>query len=236
MNFGRHSSGCTTPRGRAAGSAFRVAAAARAFTFMEIMIVLLILGVLIAVTLPRLKGTLGQARLKTAAREIAAVSRMARDYAVLRELPVEVRFDPDKATYQLFLLDRNFEPTKENRERSRTRRRTRQDELTLNDDVAGTRRLPQGINVQSIYTAAPLSDDNGKLPRIIFYADGAASPATVILQDAKDRRMSIEVFRTTGLTRVMAAAPEEEPKTQRRYYGPEERKTRDGRGNAEVAE
>ena len=59
------------------------------FTFIEIMIVIVIVGLVLALTVPKMKGTLQLAQIKAAAREVAGVLRIARDLAVLRELPVQ---------------------------------------------------------------------------------------------------------------------------------------------------
>jgi type II secretory pathway pseudopilin PulG len=182
------------------------------------MIVIMILSVLTAVAMPRMKGVLAATRLKTSTRDVSGMLRMARDFAVLREKPVEVRFDVENDTYKLVLLDREYKEEEPDK-RSRVGRKDKQP-LRLNDDVAGMRVLPKGVHFQAIYTAAPLSDERD-LPRVIFYSDGAASPATLLIQNDNRGVMSIEVFRTTGLTRVAAQAPAEEPAGVRKYYGPE---------------
>ena len=77
--------------------------------------------------------------------------------------------------------------------------------LVCSDDVGGIRRLPPEIHFAVIYTAAPLTDDTGK-PCVEYYADGSATPATIVLQDEAKRTMNVEIFRTTGMAQVATEA------------------------------
>lgn len=191
----------------------------RGFTFIEIMIVIVIVLVLAAVAIPQMGGTFRRTRLKSAARDVTGLLRYARDIAVLSEQFAEVRFDPERDAYQVYLVDEFGEPL-EDVERRRDRRRRGEDPpLTLGDDVGGVRKLPERVHFAVIYTAADLTVEN-ELPRVIFSPDGSATPATIGLQDDDKNTMSVEIYRTTGLTRVARGLPPEEPDFQRLYVGP----------------
>ena len=183
--------------------------------------VIMIIAVLFSVTLPRMSGTFGMARIKTAARDLTGMLRYARNTSVLRELPCEVRFDLEEGRYQLVLLDEKGDIYEEKRSSHRGRRRIGKETVSVvSDDVAGVRHLPKRVNFSVIYTDAPLTDDTNR-PRVIYYPDGSATPATIAIQDEKKHAISVEVFRTTGMARVSKGLPVKEPKAKTRYMGPE---------------
>ena len=188
----------------------------RGFTFIEITLVITIMAVLAAIALPRMKGTMKQAQLKRTAREVVGMLRYARNVAVLRELPCEVRFDLEGGVYQLVLLDDDMERVGE-----RARRRNRRDErdvFTQGEDVGGLRRLDD-VFIPALYSAATLTEDTDN-PRVIYYPDGSATPATIVLQDDTNQALHVVIYRTTGMARVQKGSPAEEPEAQTRYYGP----------------
>lgn len=188
----------------------------RGFTFIEITFVILILGMLMAISLPRMKGTLVNVRLKSGARGVTALLRYARNVAVLRGLPCSICFAPEKDTYQLVLLDESGSRFEEKRRRGSDRKKT---SLSIGSDADGIRKLPKDIHFAVIYTDAPLTED--KLPCVTYFADGSATPATIAIQDSHEQAISVEVFQTTGMARVQKGLPVNKPKTRKLYYGPD---------------
>lgn len=189
------------------------------FTMFEIVIVVVIVMVLISISLPRMRGSFEATRMKQAARDVTALLRFSRDVAVLQERPCEVRFAPDLDQYQLVAFDEEGERI-EIRERRRSRRWDDEDALMISADWLEVKELPRRVHFAMIYSAAERSEDTG-LPRVVFYPDGSATPATIALQDEGERTMRVEVYRTTGMTRVEEGLPVERPAHQQRYYGPE---------------
>lgn len=192
----------------------------QAFTLLEILMVILIMGILVAITMPRMGGTFAIARLKASARDLAGMLRYARNTAVLREQPCEIRFDLDKGQYQLVLMDASGDIYNEKHPKRLARKR--QEDTTahvMGDDVAGVRQLPNRVNFTVIYTDAPLTEDTHR-PRVIYYPDGSATPATIAIEDDRKHVISVEVFRTTGMARVSQGLPSQEPKAKTRYMGP----------------
>ena len=181
------------------------------------MFVIVIMMVLLAVSLPRLQGTFLQARIKGAARDVTGLLRYARDAAVLRELPCEVRFAPETDAYELVLLDAAGDRLAPRRRSSYKKGAVT--EPGTGEDVNGVRMLPKDVHFAAIYTAAPLTEDT-KLPRVIYYPDGSATPATIAIQDERNLTISVEIFKTTGMAKVEKGMPPDKPKTQTLYYGP----------------
>ena len=185
------------------------------------MIVLVILGLLVAVALPRLKGGFGLSRLKAASRQLTGALRYARNTAVFRGQPCEIVFMMEKGAYRLVLLDEHGHPEKKRR-RSRWRSRRAASEDVLSDDVRGLKRLPKELRFSSIYSGAPPSPDH-EHPRVLYRPDGTATPLTVTIQDGRDRALNVQVYRTTGMARVRPGQPQKPPKGVKLYYGPKER-------------
>lgn len=66
-----------------------------AFTLVEMLLVLAIMGIITAITIPRLGGVLKGSRLKSASRAVIRLGRYARSMAVLHQVPTVVVFDMD---------------------------------------------------------------------------------------------------------------------------------------------
>lgn len=191
------------------------------FTLIEIMLVVAIMAILATIAMPRMRASFSQARLKRAARDVAGMMRFARNTAVLRELPCEVRFDPENGKYQLVLLDEYGDRIDDaDGRRYRNRKRAKENpELSMGDDIAGVRRLPDGVYFAVIYSGAEPTEDTD-LPRLIYYSDGSATAGTIAIQDDKEHALHVEVFRTTGMARVAPGLPVREPEGKTLYYGP----------------
>lgn len=171
----------------------------RAVSFMEIMIVLVILGIMIAVTIPSMKGFYQKNQISAAARELAQVARYARQQAILRNATTEIRLDIDENRYRLEL-----EPESTNRRRSRSSRRDRSQPMERVRYLDAKREEIFFKLVES--TTDPFGRDN--VAKIRFFKNGAASPSTIVI--ARDsRQMTIEIAGATGAIRVYEGPPEE---------------------------
>lgn len=192
----------------------------RGFSLIEITLVVIIFALLAAIGLPRFKGTFAQARLKSSARALVGSLRYARNAAVLRGLPTEVRFHLAHGGYELTLLDEYELPVAE-REPGR-RWRDEDGPRVLTDDVRGVRRLPETVEFAFVQTSAAPSTEHDD-PRVVYYPDGSATPAVIGLIDPRERGYSIQVFRTTGMARIGPGIELELEPTKPIYYGPNKR-------------
>jgi type II secretion system protein H len=185
------------------------------FTLLEVTVVMVIVLLLSALAIPRMGGTLAEARLKQSARDVTGLLRFARDYCVVTEGTCEVRIDPDRDAYQFVAFDeegRRVEPRNSRRPDERQR-------MAMGDDVSDVRQLPKDVHFARIYSEAPLTEDT-KLARVMYYPDGSATPATIAIQDDKQRAITVQVFRTTGMARVTVGMPLDLPTETKLYYGP----------------
>ena len=73
----------------------------RAFTLVELIVVVAIIAVLAALIAPRMFGLRGPARLRQHTRSFLATARYARDYAVTRRRKCRLTIDTAKQTYVL---------------------------------------------------------------------------------------------------------------------------------------
>src|SRR5437868_15392409 len=74
---------------------------ARAFTLIEIMIVMLLIGILSAMILPEMKGTFGDALLRSSGRELINVFSLAYSRAVSLNQVHVVRLDQQSRKYSV---------------------------------------------------------------------------------------------------------------------------------------
>ena len=70
------------------------------FTFVEIILVIAIMGILIGVALPRMQRTLGAARLQSYAQEICTLARRLQGEAIVRSRAYCLVFDKEQNTFQ----------------------------------------------------------------------------------------------------------------------------------------
>jgi prepilin-type N-terminal cleavage/methylation domain-containing protein len=73
----------------------------RAFTLVELILVMALLVVLLAVTMPMLSNFFTGRRANEEARRLLALTRFARQEAITRGMPLDLWLDPVKGTYGL---------------------------------------------------------------------------------------------------------------------------------------
>jgi type IV fimbrial biogenesis protein FimU len=170
-------------------------------TLLEILIVISILCVLLAISIPSMKVVHQRNQLHISAREVVALLKYARGEAVLGEKEVEVRFDVPGDRYRLDL--------RESGEGEYVRERDRV--LKSSERI---RHLPRTVHFLEITSEAE-ADEKAGIARIIFYPNGSATAATIILGNDRKRNMTIEVAGATGLTRAYNGLPQVEEETQK---------------------
>ena len=69
------------------------------FTLLELVVVLVIIGLLTALTVPALSRQLNSLKLKTSVREMSSVMRHVREQAILKQFPKWVGLDLEKDLY-----------------------------------------------------------------------------------------------------------------------------------------
>jgi general secretion pathway protein H len=145
------------------------------FSLLELIVALVIIGLMSALVMPYLAGTLGHANLKTAAKTVAASLRYARSRAVSEQLAYVALFDTETRTLRIF---------------SETEKAAQ----------AKAYHLPEGIYFEKARSAQGISESG--LFRMMFYPSGASSGGEIILADAKNRQYAVRVHFITGVVEL----------------------------------
>ncbi|OGW15010.1 MAG: type II secretion system protein GspH [Nitrospinae bacterium RIFCSPLOWO2_12_FULL_45_22] len=154
----------------------------KGFTLVELLVVLLLLGLMLALAGPRITSGLGSASLKSTARKIATTLRYARGQAVAKKTPHEVFFDNEAGVYGIEEVA------------------SRQDLTSPSDSAGSPNPAEKTGNLQTfkLPEEIKLKENNS----ITFYPNGSSSGGDVILSNQKGKGYLIEVDIITGLVRI----------------------------------
>jgi general secretion pathway protein H len=160
------------------------------FTLLELVVVLFILALITALVAPAFSRSFGQAQLKAATRDLAALFRFARTEAITSQGVLEVVLDRQTNSYWL----RGIVQTS-------TGQGTEQ---PVQSRQARIRALPTGVTLKSVVIdTGPLRED--ERGSIIFFPHGSSTGGSIDLSDEKGRGYRILVDPTVGLVRVSTA-------------------------------
>ncbi len=163
----------------------------RGFTLIELMVVLLIMGIMLTIVIPRL-GEIGEANLKRSARHLTGVIRYLRDESQAKKAVYRLRFDIQGNRYWAEVMTFTTDKTVEFKKL--------QTEIGTEGGLAGQTTFR---DVQ----AASHPDD----PFIQFTPDGWVENAMIHLKDGSDRDFTLMVNPLTGGTELRDGYIEERP-------------------------
>jgi type II secretion system protein H len=167
----------------------------RGFTLLEIMTVIVIMGVMIAITMPSMKAMNEKNKLRSTARELIALMKYARSEAVFGHRMTEVFLDLDKRLYWMDLRTPDAKTGEYNPKAKKTQLEQKRE---LNNKIS--------FDEVSVYDSNIVK---GKLIAVDFYPDGSASPMLITLANLNGSKMTIEIIKSTGLTEVTPGTIEE---------------------------
>ncbi|MDX2175795.1 MAG: GspH/FimT family pseudopilin [Candidatus Sumerlaeia bacterium] len=172
--------------------------ARRGFTLLEVMIVIVIFGIVVAVAAPNLRGALEKEGLRSAARQLATGAAVARSEAVARGEPVALRIDPEERRWRIALPDAERD--------ARGRRRSAR-------DAKASIEKPRELGPRIRFDKFSRGGEDYRLERssdpleILFYPSGSSSGGVVQIVNNKGRRMSVEVSRAASRVTVWEGEP-----------------------------
>jgi prepilin-type N-terminal cleavage/methylation domain-containing protein len=150
----------------------------RGVTLIELVIVMVIIAILAALTVPGLGTWMAYYRLRNGSRDIISVLRTAQMRAVSFNMRYGVAFDPANRQFQLY-----------------------QDSGGLQVDGA-VNLLPTGVTYKDGTVALP-PDGPGGLPFISFFPNSTASAGgTIVLRNSRGSEKTIQISMATGRIRM----------------------------------
>lgn len=167
----------------------------RGMTFLEIMIVIVILAVLLAVVLPNMAGPREKAALRGASRQLASAGILARQLAISYQEETTLMLRPKTGEWQLELSPEADE-----------KRARRKKEKAVGTEEEQRRTLPARIRFNSIKTNNQEESLEGEV-RLTFYPGGSCSGMTLELASERGRSITVDFERATGRPDVYLGAP-----------------------------
>ena len=174
------------------------------FTLVEMMVVLLLIGIVTALILPELSGTLEDARLRAAGRELVGVIGVASSRAITQGRTHQVRFDTGAGRYTL------HEAADDGGAGDRF--------APVPDVPGGEGQVDARISMEIRQTADDAADDgdwrgpffvrNGDAEdhdgrSFSFYPDGTADAGDVVLRDRDGFRLALRINPVTAGVRII---------------------------------
>jgi type II secretion system protein H len=149
------------------------------FSIVELMVVLLILGITLAASLPAFNRYLASSTLQNASEEFAGRLKLARQTAVAQGVPQIVSWNTASQTYSI-ITDSNGDGVAQ-----------------AGEPVLGPFDLPNGITLAND-TVDPFAGT-----QLTFNPNGSASQSgTVVLSNTKNGSLNLSVLAPTGQVRV----------------------------------
>ncbi|MBC8095375.1 MAG: prepilin-type N-terminal cleavage/methylation domain-containing protein [Akkermansiaceae bacterium] len=171
-----------------------------AFTLVELMVVVALIGIMTAMILPEMRGTYEDALLRSASRELLDAFSVAHSRAVSFNQPHRVSLNRVTGEYRV---------------EKRVRDRGRVDFAPVRDVAGGQGKLDARITVEFRVPGQDFSDQSTPPSvqrelavgdEITFFTDGTADAKEVLLRDRQGFRLLLRVNPTTARVRVVELA------------------------------
>jgi type II secretion system protein H len=178
-----------------------------AFTLVEIMIVVVLIGIMTVLIIPEMKGTYEDALLRSTSRELINAFKLAYSRSVSFNQAHRVRLDTGNGRYvvEKQVLDRSgetFAPLRDvpGGEGTLDKR------ITIAIHKAGAQAAMEAGPQTAI--AAPDESPAPPATDITFYPDGTAEAGEIVLQDRQGYRLALRINPTTARVRIVELARE----------------------------
>ena len=158
----------------------------KAFSLIEVIVVLLIIGLTIALVTPSLSRFSSTVELKASAKKVSAILRYYRSEAINQGKVYQIFFDSD-------LNEVRVQPMASGEEKGESEKK--EENITQK-----TYALPKGVRIKEVKVESTQYPSD--LPTIEFYSNGGSNGGAITL-DSQDRQgYKIEVNFLTGIVAV----------------------------------
>ena len=180
-----------------------------AFTLIELMVVIVLIGIMTAMILPEMKGTYEDALLRSTSRELVSVCSLASSHAVSVNQAHRLRLDQKTGHYSI--------------EKRASDRGAEGRSVSAREVPGGEGELDTRITIE-IYKSgddatdaaeqesAPVSGSHAQSGRqddgITFYPDGTAEASEIVLRDRDGFRLALRINPVTARVRIIELARE----------------------------
>jgi len=163
----------------------------RAFTLVELMTVMVLIGVLTAMILPEMRGTFEGALLRATARELVNAFELASSRAISLNQQLRVQIDSSGGRYRIERLAHHG---------------ARANFVPLKDVLGAEGKLDQRIAIQVYHTGSESEITPGRAgtsfaepdSSISFFPDGTAEESRVLLKDRAGFRFGLRINPVTA--------------------------------------
>ena len=164
------------------------------FTLVELLLVLVVISIMTAVTVPQFIRSMRGNRLRTAVRTVAMAGRYSRSMAVMRQRNMLLEFDMENAKLSVYDVTLSMPTTNDmsraDDDRSARSRSEEEPEPVLTRTILLSRRL-DGVSFSSVEVDDDLRRD-GIVP-IIYSTNGRCTPYSVTVVDDTGEGVTVEV-------------------------------------------
>ena len=164
-----------------------------AFTLVELLLVLAIIGIVTAVTMPTFVRSLRGNRLRTAARSVAAAGRYARSMAVMRQEDTSMALDLDAGIVSVSVGAAAPAAADDAADAVRPPEEQLSGALPANQQSGGISRQLDRVRIEEV-TSDELEDSRSKGTfTVIYRTNGTCTPYVVRLSDAEGDNVFVRV-------------------------------------------
>jgi prepilin-type N-terminal cleavage/methylation domain-containing protein len=170
-----------------------------AMTFLEIMVVIVILGVMLAVVLPNMAGPRSKAALRSSVKDIAAAGLLARQRAITQGEKTYLILYPEEKEWRI-----DVTPITESDTHSR-RRLKRANEAQSSDEQP--RKLPKVVGFTLVRIMDEIQELQEEEYRLVFYPNGSCSGLAVQLTNNREKSLTVDFEEGSGIPEIYSGEP-----------------------------
>lgn len=194
------------------------------FTLIEVSIVIFIMLLMTAITVPWMKTFAESTKLKSATRSIRSLIEFARSSAITQRMEYVVLFDPNNREYWLSLkqfldtssgnvidssrtsLTESLQSLEESESTSNSNLRSQSSDddeekssFSRTGDILGIPKLlPENVNIARIISPQDTEGNSSNIDYITFYPDGTSEDFELYLQGGSGRTFLLTIAASTG--------------------------------------